>query len=204
MIKPKIKIKLREIIILVVFIAVMSFIIINVKNAVQFNNLKKGLIAGNEINVDTGNGGESATANKDELANIIVNKEAVVYIPSVNIIGEITTGTDAATLKDNVGRVDNGVYPGQVGNYCIAAHNNIYTEIFRNLHNINIGEEVNIITKTNIYTYKINSKEVVQPTAIEVLDQPTDGKKQITLITCTNMAQARVIVKGELVSEKTR
>ena len=87
--------------------------------------------------------------------------------------------------------------PGQVGNFSVAAHNNIYTEIFRNLNKVNIGDEVKVTTKTATYVYKITSKQTVTPTSIEVINN--SDKREITLITCNYNASARIVLKGELV-----
>ena len=91
--------------------------------------------------------------------------------------------------------------PGEIGNFAIAAHNNIYTELFKNLHKVEIGDKVRIITKTKEYVYQVTSKNVITPTEVEVL--AASKKKEITLVTCTNMGRSRVAVKGELVDEKS-
>ncbi len=134
---------------------------------------------------------------------IVIKKGStgVVEIPSINVLAQITEGSDSEILKNYVGVIEGSSRPGQVGNYALAAHNNIETEIFRNLHKLVEGDIVNIYTQSKMYTYKIVSKYTVAPTQIEVLDKPTD-RKEITLITCNYNATARVIVKGVLESEK--
>ena len=49
--------------------------------------------------------------------------------------------------------------------------------------------------------YQVTSKNVITPTEVEVL--AASKKKEITLVTCTNMGRSRVVVKGELVDEKS-
>ena len=41
--------------------------------------------------------------------------------------------------------------------YCLAAHNNIYTELFRDLHKVQVGDKVRIVTKTHEYVYTVTS-----------------------------------------------
>ncbi|KXA05032.1 sortase domain-bontaining protein, partial [Clostridium perfringens] len=49
-----------------------------------------------------------------------------------------------------------------------------------------------------IFKYKISQKEIVEPNDSSLLTQDL-SKKEITLITCTNRAKQRLILKGELV-----
>lgn len=125
------------------------------------------------------------------------NVTAVIDIPRINLRAEVVEGVDAKTLKVYAGKFEHSVNPGQVGNFSVAAHNNIDTELFRNLHKIKVGEEIRVVTKTNEYRYKVTKKFVVLPTAYEVTDH-TD-KAEITLITCTQGNKKRLIVKGELI-----
>ena len=50
------------------------------------------------------------------------------------------------------------------------------------------------------YDYKVVDSLIVEPTEVNVLDQPTD-KKEVTLITCHPLYTGthRLIIKGELI-----
>lgn len=208
------KVKFSHIVLLVLFITVMSALIINCKNILNAQEVEELTL----ISSATESSKDTTTLNKELEENnffknltssfsdkteqpIVVSGGAiaVVDIPSVGIRGQIYNGTDDETLKYYVGRFTTGVMPGEIGNFAIAAHNNIYTEIFRNLHKVEIGEKVRIITRTKEYVYQVTSKTVISPTQVEVL--AGSKKKEITLVTCTNMGRERVIVKGELVDE---
>ena len=143
------------------------------------------------------------TNNYNKTQKIVIKdgSTGVVEIPAINVLAQITEGSDSETLRNYVGVIEGSSRPGQTGNYALAAHNNIETEIFRDLHKLVEGDLVNIYTQSKMYTYKIVSKYTVAPTQIEVLDKP-ENKKEITLITCNYNATARVIVKGELISQK--
>ena len=125
---------------------------------------------------------------------------AVLDIPSVGIRGKIIEGTDDTTLKNYIGMFKGSSLPGSYGNFCIAAHNNIYTEIFRNLHNVKVDDKVRVITKNYEYVYIVKSIDEIAPTQTEVLDQDY-SKKEITLITCTDLGRTRIVVKGILMSQ---
>ena len=208
------RVKFSHIVLLILFITVMSALIINCKNILNAQEVEELTLISSAVESSK----DSKTLNKEleennffkNLASNFSDKKeqpivvsggaiAVVDIPSVGVRGQIYNGTDDETLKYYVGRFTTGVMPGEVGNFAIAAHNNIYTEIFRNLHKVEIGEKVRIVTRTKEYVYQVTSKTVISPTQVEVL--AGSKKKEITLVTCTNMGRERVIVKGELVDE---
>lgn len=196
------KIKKKEIIILVLFIIVVSAGAIFIKNMIRDKKQEKEIEA--LINVEFNGEPSSNTAagaseqqTVDEKITVSGNAIAVLQIPSQGIKGVVKEGTDNQTLKNYIGMFKGAAMPGQVGNFSVAAHNNIYTEIFRNLNKVNIGDEVKVITKTATYTYKITSKQTVSPTSIEVINN--SDKREITLITCNYNASARIVLKGELV-----
>lgn len=203
------RVKLKEIVFLLIFIIVVSTAAILIKNVIRDKNQEKEIEAllnvefdGNADNTSVNDvSSDSANAqvqkSNEEQITVSGNSVAVIQIPSQGIKGIVKEGTDNQTLKNYIGMFKGSAMPGQVGNFSVAAHNNIYTEIFRNLNKVNIGDEVIVKTKTDTYTYKITSKQTVSPTSIEVINN-TD-KKEITLITCNYNASARIVLKGELV-----
>lgn len=197
----KFKARAKELVILVLFIAVTSFAIIEVKNLLNKENIKA---LTEQINFSD-NGEDNnilATLTGGEYTPLRVtgNAIAVLDIPSQSIRGQIVEGTDDETLKNYIGKFVGSAEPGQIGNFSVAAHNNIYTEIFRDLHKVQIGDKVRIVTKTHEYIYTVTSTETVDPSRTDVLKGGT--KREITMITCTQAATKRIVVKGELTSER--
>lgn len=198
----KFEARAKELIILVIFIAVTSFAIIEVKNLLNQEKVKS---LTEQLNFSTSGGNGN---NNGLLANLVDNTPlrvtgnavAVLDIPTYSIRGQIVEGTDDETLKNYIGKFVGSAEAGQIGNFSLAAHNNIYTELFRNLHKVQIGDKVRIVTKTNEYIYTVTSTETVDPSRTDVLKGGT--KREITLITCTQAATKRIVVKGELTSER--
>ena len=197
----KFKAKFKEVIILAIFIAVTSFAIIQVKNLLNQEKIKN---LTEQINVSGGSEKNNILASLVKEENVplrvVGNAIAVLDIPAYSIRGQIVEGTDDETLKNYIGKMQGTANAGEIGNFCLAAHNNIYTEIFRNLHKVQIGDKVRIVTITHEYVYTVTSIETVEPTRTDVLKAGT--KREITLITCTQAATKRIIVKGELTSER--
>ena len=198
--KLKFKARFKEVLILIIFIAVTSFAIIEIKNLLNQEKIKN---LTEQINISGGTqegGGILASLAEDTPLRVTGNAIAVFVFFAYSIRGQIAVGTDDETLKNFIGKFEGCADPGQIGNFCLAAHNNIYTELFRNLHKVQVGDKVRIVTKTHEYVYTITSTEVVEPTRTDVLNGGT--KREITLITCTQAATKRIVVKGELTSER--
>lgn len=97
--------------------------------------------------------------------------------------------------------------PGVFGNFFITGHSSYYAwdngrfkDVFALLHEVEIGDEVEIFWKNKKYKYQIFKKEIVSPTKVEVLSQPND-KSIITLMTCTPVGtnKNRLILVGKFV-----
>ena len=60
-----------------------------------------------------------------------------------------------------------------------------------------MGELVKVTDMTGrTLTYKIYDKYTVEPTDVKCTSQLTNGKKEVTLITCTDDSKLRVVVKA--------
>ena len=177
---------------------------VNVKDEITDEEIKKDVEQNNNNNEGSNTSGDTNISNNPKPNDKIVIKNGcigVIDIPSIGVRAQIKEGTDDETIKYYVGKFKSSGEFGEIGNVSLAAHNNVYTEIFRNLNKLQIGSYVRIITRTNEYVYQMTSKTVVSPDDNTVLDG-NSNKKEITLITCTPTAASRVVVKGELVSNK--
>ena len=163
--KLKFKARFKEVLILIIFIAVTSFAIIEIKNLLNQEKIKN---LTEQINISGGTqegGGILASLAEDTPLRVTGNAIAVLDIPAYSIRGQIAVGTDDETLKNFIGKFEGCADPGQIGNF--------YTEIFRNLHKFKVGDKVRIVTKTHEYVYTITSTEVVEPTRTDVLNGGT-------------------------------
>ena len=91
-----------------------------------------------------------------------------------------------------------GAKPNTSGNFCIAGHNFKNKNMFHDLKELNIGDNLFIIdNKVGREEYEIYNIYKVSPEDVSCLSQETEGKKQVTLITCTNDSKERIIVKAK-------
>ena len=106
-----------------------------------------------------------------------------LIIPKLNINNAIIQGTDWEALKQGIGQVQNGTDPtNDGGNLVLAAHNDIYNELFRYLDQLEEGDRFQIQTRTQLFTYVVRGWEVVEPSAVHVMEN-TDSPTA-TLISC--------------------
>ena len=127
-------------------------------------------------------------------------KENIVFeIPSLDIKVPVLEGTDSKALQVSAGHFEGTGSLGH-GNYCIAGHNStIYAEIFNDLDQIQIGDEMYLIDtdeKRTQYTYVVTEYKIVNPHAVEVLNDYGDNR--LTVISCTDDGEYRQVVIGIL------
>lgn len=117
----------------------------------------------------------------------------------------VVEGTSLAQLATGPGHVTGTQFPGQPGNFAVAAHDITAGNPFLHLKSLRDGDLINVTTQYATYKYAVTGKPRTVPyTDIKVL-APIPGHHDITLITCTPVTLAftywRVIVTGSLVGE---
>jgi sortase A len=89
-----------------------------------------------------------------------------------------------------------GPQPNEVGNYCIVGHYYENGKMFGKLHKLKNGDKAELTDLSgNTLKYQVYNKYVVEPTDTRCTSQLTDGRKELTLITCTNGGKQRLVVK---------
>ena len=93
-----------------------------------------------------------------------------------------------------------GADPNEVGNFCIVGHNYRDTRFFSKVPTLENGDLIEITDLSGkTINYQVYNKYEVVPEDTSCTSQLTDGKKEITLITCTNDNKHRVIVKARAI-----
>ncbi len=136
----------------------------------------------------------------------IAKNVPLVEVPAhknwVQLEGNIQKG-----LRDGVVVHPTSHDPGTVGNFFATGHSSFYKwdpgrfkDVFALLHEVEVGDKVEVYWEGQKFTYKIKEEKVVAPTEISVLNHP-ENKTIITLMTCTPIGSntSRLILVGELV-----
>ena len=136
---------------------------------------------------------------KAKAKNTKVPTVAGIAVPDVGI--NLSRGLDNDSLLFGAGTMKEDQQLGQ-GNYALAGHKTENPELlFTPLERSTIGQLVYITDLENIYTYTITKNEIVDPTAVEVIEDVPD-KTLLTLVLCGDMAATtRRIVQAEYVNK---
>lgn len=125
---------------------------------------------------------------------------AKIYIPTINVTYPILSQTHASILPELM-KISPckfwGADPNEVGNFCIVGHNYRNEKFFSKVPSLQNGDTIDITdTKGRTVVYEVYDKYVVDPEDVECTNQNTNGRREITLITCTNDSKHRVIIKA--------
>lgn len=121
-----------------------------------------------------------------------------IVIPSLDVDAPIVGGVTWEDLKKGVGHLPGSANPGERGNMYLAAHNDIFGEIFRYLDKIELGDEFTVYSGDEVHRYVVTSKRVIEPTDVSVMYPTTEPIA--TLQTCYPylVDTHRLVVVGEL------
>lgn len=118
-----------------------------------------------------------------------------IVIPKINVDYTILDHWSDELLKVSICKF-HGANPNEVGNLCLVGHNWRNKRFFSKVPTLEIGDIVEItdLNKTTI-DYEVYDIHTVDPSNTDDTTQKTNGRREVTLITCTDDSQQRVIVK---------
>lgn len=199
--------------ILIIIIVVFMIVIIFASRVVlekPSNKINKNIQTSLVENTDVKNETQEKTITKQE--NIIQDTKQVetnilakykgysviakLEIPKINLETYVISEYSEQALKISVTKFYGG-NPNEEGNFCIAGHNYITKNMFHDLKKLSIGDTFTLIDiNNNQGIYQIYLIETVEPNETQCLSQKTEGKTEVTLITCTTDSSKRIIVKA--------
>lgn len=188
------KYKIQLTISLTIFIMFFSYWLYSYFNIKHSKDISKSIL--NTFNIS-----RIYSINEDytvvELDNNSTFVIGIIEVPKISIKYPILSDISDELLKISPCRFY-GPYPNQKGNLCIAAHNYDDNRFFGNLHKLDIGDIVNIYDSSNSLTrYIVYDKFESSESDTSCTNQNTNGKKEITLITCNNLNKNRLIIKAK-------
>lgn len=148
---------------------------------------KQHLTVENQTKIDT--------ATYTSTDGVTYTTEAILKIPSIGIEYPVLSETSPDLLFVSINKYW-GPKPNEIGNYCIVGHYYESGKMFGYLHKLKNGD---IAELTDLFgrkvKYQVYNKYIVQPTDTKCTSQLTNGKRELTLITCTNHGKQRLVVK---------
>ena len=122
--------------------------------------------------------------------------EATVRVPRLNIEYPVISETSERLLKISVNKYW-GPAPNEIGNYCIVGHNYKSKKMFGRLSEVVSGDIVELEgINGKVVKYSVYDINVVEPDDTTCTSQLTNGRREVTLITCTNYGTQRLVVKA--------
>jgi sortase A len=103
-------------------------------------------------------------------------------IPSINVDVPVVEGDDWEQLAKGAGHHIGSANPGERGNTFISGHNDVYGEIFRDLEQVSIGDEIIVYSGKQPYRYIVRATRIIDPDDVSVM-YPT-STPVLTLLTC--------------------
>lgn len=124
------------------------------------------------------------------------NVLGILVIDKLEIQKNILDKTTDSSLNISVTKFY-GPNINEEGNFCITGHN--YKETFADLNKLEINDTFYIIDKASSkkITYKIYDMYTVNPTELDCLSQQTNGRKEVTLITCNPRRTNKIYYKSK-------
>lgn len=138
----------------------------------------------------------------------VIPSDNRIYLPRINKnvpLVTVPTHKNWKQLEQNIQTgLQNGVVvhpvsrtPGNNGNFFITGHSSYYKwdpgrfkDVFALLHEVQVGDTVEVYWEGKKHVYRIREEKVVAPTEVGVLDQPKD-ESILTLMTCTPIGTNR-------------
>lgn len=122
--------------------------------------------------------------------------EAIVRVPRLDIEYPVISETSESLLKISVNKYW-GPAPNEIGNYCIVGHNYKSKKMFGRLSEVVSGDIVELEgVNGKVVKYSVYDIDVVDPDDTTCTSQLTNGRREVTLITCTNYGTQRLVVKA--------
>lgn len=104
---------------------------------------------------------------------------ALLEIPALDLEVPVYDGASELHMNLGIARIEGTAQLGTDGNLGMAGHRDGF---FRVLKDIKFGDELLLTTMDGVLTYKVDELQIVDPSAIEVLNDR--GRASITLVTC--------------------
>ncbi len=121
-----------------------------------------------------------------------------IRIDDLGVNAPVVQGDGWEELKRGVGQHIGSADPGQTGNLVLTGHDDIYGEVFKELDQLEEGDEIIIYSANNSYTYVVTETQIVAPTKVDVMDPTPEAT--LTLISCYpyRIDNKRIVVFAEL------
>jgi sortase A len=123
-----------------------------------------------------------------------------IRIPAIGLEKVVVAGTRSGDLRKGPGIYDQTVFPGAAGTTAIAGHRTTFGAPFRDIDDLDSGDEIVVEMPYATLTYRVRTSRIVPPTDVSVLRQTS--RDQLVLSACHPLfsAEERIVVFADLVA----
>lgn len=143
----------------------------------------------------TGNYITSLTANSELKSQIL----GIIEIPPLDLSYPIFSDISDENLKIAPCRFYGNISNNKTGNLCIAGHNYNNSKFFSKINTLNMGDVIKIYdNKNQLYKFIVYANYEVENSDTSPIYETNDDTLEVTLVTCNNSNNKRIIVKGKI------
>lgn len=136
------------------------------------------------------------------IPNDLENGDALarIEIPRIGVNDIVVAGVETGDLKRGPGHFPDTPLPGQLGNAAIAGHRTTYGQPFRNVDQLQNGDEIRVTTLNGVFVYRVTGQRIVAPSEYQVVATTDPTKANLTLTSCHPVftARQRIVIFSEL------
>lgn len=126
-----------------------------------------------------------------------------IKIASIDLDILLLEGESKKNLKLGATHMLGTAYPGQKGNCVIAGHRNYtFGSMFNRLGEVKLEDKITVEVEENTYHYEVTDIKIIEPTQLEVLQQPKE-ERELTLLTChpIHVGNKRLVIKARWIPD---
>ncbi len=165
-----------------------------------------GKINGVTVTGDAVESDEDIATQKDSEIMAALKKQqiyGIIEIPAIELKYAIVEGTEKNNIRTAVGHMTETAEVGSVGNCVIAGHRGgYYGTFFQNIDKLATDDEIKVTNLENeTFTYKVYEQKWIAPNDWGEI-APIKGEKTLTLLSCEEEGELRIIVRARIVEEE--
>jgi sortase A len=121
-----------------------------------------------------------------------------IAIPAIGLDEALHVGMTLTAINRGPSMWPGTALPGEVGNLVVAGHRTTYGAPFRDLDQLQPGDQVVFTSDAGTFTYEVDGTQIVDPEAVDIANQSNDHRA--TLFAChpPGSAAQRIVVTMDL------
>jgi sortase A len=124
-----------------------------------------------------------------------------IFIEKLGVNAVVVEGADPDALTAGPGHYPRTALPGERGTVGIAGHRTTYSAPFRRIDRLGRGERIFVRMPYGLFTYEVESQQIVSPDRVEVLNRANDDRLVLTACHPPQSSAQRIVVFARLVRQ---